>query len=136
MMADGSPLRVRSLRSVPVLAPPPFPLANATSTLNHAPLLLVWLETEEGVTGTSYAMALSASYLRAMHEIVIGFTDAVLDRPASPVDLDRELRSWLQPIGGRNPVKSAISAIEIAAWDAWQSSRACHWLRCWAVSGG
>jgi mandelate racemase len=112
-----SSARIREVRSIPVLAPPPFSLANATQTLHHAPLLLVWLTTDDGVVGTSYAMGLSVGYLRAMHEIVQEFVDLVTGQPASPVEIDRRLRSWLQPVGGRNPVSSAINAIEMATWD-------------------
>ena len=47
-------LRIRNLRARAVMAPMRRELATASGGFNRAPLVLVDLETEEGVTGISY----------------------------------------------------------------------------------
>src|SRR5262252_8260086 len=55
------PLTVRASRSVPVEVPLNFVLGTSADAIRAAPLLLVDVETEEGVTGRSYLFC----YLRA-----------------------------------------------------------------------
>lgn len=48
-----TPLTVRSLRSTAVEVPMKLPLGTSAATVRAAPLLLIDLETEEGVIGRS-----------------------------------------------------------------------------------
>ena len=45
---------VRAVRSTPVEVPPNFVLGTSMGAFRQVPLLLIDLETEEGVTGRSY----------------------------------------------------------------------------------
>src|SRR5260370_38500509 len=47
-------LTLRSIRTVGVEVPMKFPLGTSQATIRVAPLLLIDVETEEGVTGHSY----------------------------------------------------------------------------------
>ncbi|QYU67183.1 hypothetical protein J4558_19845 [Leptolyngbya sp. 15MV] len=47
-------LTLRALRGTPVLVPLRRPLGTSAMTVTHAPLMLIDLETEEGVTGHAY----------------------------------------------------------------------------------
>src|SRR6185369_9060479 len=55
------PLTLRALKSTPVEVPLNFVLGTSAGTVRAAPLLLIDLETEEGITGRSYLFC----YLRA-----------------------------------------------------------------------
>ncbi len=51
-------LKVRGVRARPVAAPMKRPLATSSGTVNVAPLLLIDLETDAGITGRSYLFAI------------------------------------------------------------------------------
>ena len=54
-------LTVRAVRATPVEVPLNFVLGTSATAIRRAPLLLIDLETEEGVTGRTYVFC----YLRA-----------------------------------------------------------------------
>jgi mandelate racemase len=53
-MAVSPALTVRAIRTVAVAVPMRFALGTSAATVREAPLLLVDLDTEEGITGRSY----------------------------------------------------------------------------------
>ena len=61
------PLTVRAVRGTPVDVPLNFVLGTSADAIRVAPLLLIDLETEEGVTGRAYLFC----YLRAAAPAVI-----------------------------------------------------------------
>src|SRR5260370_35341501 len=72
-------LTLRSIRTVGVEVPMKFPLGTSQATIRVAPLLLIDVETEEGVTGHSYlfcyvaaAGPAIASLLGEGHRVVKG----------------------------------------------------------------
>lgn len=54
-------LTVRSLRAVPVMVPMTYALGMSAATVRTAPLLLVDLETHEGITGRAYQFCYTAA---------------------------------------------------------------------------
>ena len=50
-------LTVRAVRSTPVEVPPNFVLGTSMGAFRQVPLLLIDLETEEGVTGRTYLIS-------------------------------------------------------------------------------
>jgi hypothetical protein len=104
----GTPLlTIRGVRSTPVNVPMARPLKTSAQTINLAPLLLIDLETDEGVTGRSYlfcytkmAPALIATVLSDALEVVHG------DRVA-PVDISAKLAEHYRLIGAQGVVRMA-----------------------------
>jgi mandelate racemase len=103
----GTPLlTIRGVRSTPVNVPMARPLKTSAQTINLAPLLLIDLETDEGVTGRSYlfcytkmAPALIATVLSDALEVVHG------DRVA-PVDISAKLAEHYRLIGAQGVVRA------------------------------
>src|SRR3990172_13309942 len=67
------PLTVRAIRATPVEVPLNFVLGTSMGAVRQAPLLLIDLETEEGVTGRSYLFC----YLRAAAPAIISLLGEV-----------------------------------------------------------
>ena len=63
-------LKIRSLRGRALAVPMKRPLATATGAVTIAPLLLVDLETDGGVTGRSYLFGISPSHLQPMAALI------------------------------------------------------------------
>jgi mandelate racemase len=83
-----------------------------------APLLLIDLLTEEGVTGRAYLFCYMRAAAPAIAKIVEQVESAVKGDPVAPLDLLRELATGFSLIGAQGLVRMAMAGIDIAAWDA------------------
>jgi mandelate racemase len=111
-------LTVRGIRARAVEVPMKLPLGTSAATIRSAPLLLVDVETEEGVTGRSYLfcyLPAAAGAIAAMLEEVA--RTAKGDRIA-PADLWTKLARRFKLIGVQGIVRMAMSAFDVACWDA------------------
>ena len=111
-------LTVRSIRAVGVEVPMRLPLGTSAATIRAAPLLLIDVETEEGVTGHSYVFC----YVRAAAPAIASLLAEVLrvvkgDRVA-PVELWAKLARRFTLIGVQGVVRMAMSGFDVACWDA------------------
>src|SRR5687768_1858058 len=70
----ASLLTVRNIRTTPVKVPMTYVLGTSVQAVREAPLLLVDLETEEGVTGRAYQFC----YLPAAAPAVVTMLEEVL----------------------------------------------------------
>jgi len=117
-MADTPRLTVRAIRAVGVEVPMTYALGTSRGTITKAPLLLIDLATEEGITGRSYLwcylrgiMPAIASTLALVEQLVKG------DRVA-PGDLWDKLAQRFALIGVQGLLRMAMSGLDMAAWDA------------------
>ncbi len=111
-------LTLRALRGRGVEVPMRLPLGTSAGTLRSAALLLIDLETEEGVTGRSYLFC----YLRAVAPAIsamLGEVERTLkgDKIA-PDELWSKLARRFKLIGVQGIVRMAMSGFDCACWDA------------------
>ena len=111
-------LTVRAIRSTPVEVPLNFVLGTSQGAVRQAPLLLIDLETEEGITGRSYlfcyvkaAAAGIASILREVEALTRG-------ERLTPDVLQARLTRRFMLIGVQGIVRMALAGFDVAAWDA------------------
>jgi mandelate racemase len=115
----GTPcLTVRAIRAVGVEVPMTYVLGTSRGAITKAPLLLIDVDTEEGVTGRSYLFC----YLRAAAPAIAGMLDEIAqvtkgDRVA-PVDLWAKLSKRFALIGVQGVVRMAMAGFDMACWDA------------------
>jgi mandelate racemase len=114
----AAPLTVRSLRAVGVEVPMTYALGTSRATLTRAPLLLIDLDTEEGITGRAYLFC----YLPAAAPAIAGLLDEVLrvtrGRRVAPVELWALLAKRFALIGVQGIVRMAMAGFDVACWDA------------------
>ena len=110
-------LRIRTVRSRPVSVPMKRPLATSSGTITVAPLLLIDLETDAGLTGRSYLFAIVGAHLPALKALVDAMGQLVQGDVVAPFELERKLRARYALLGVHNIVLFAMSAIDMAAWD-------------------
>ena len=111
-------LTVRGIRAVPVEVPLNFVLGTSATAVRRAPLVLVDVETDEGVTGRSYLFC----YLPAAAHAVISLLGEV-ERVAKgetvvPGQLWTRLARRFTLIGVQGIVRMAMSGFDTACWDA------------------
>jgi mandelate racemase len=112
------PLTVRDLHAVGVEVPMTYALGTSRGAITKAPLLLIDVETEEGVTGRAYLFC----YLRAAAPAIAGILQEVLEvakgHPVAPVDLWGRLARRFALIGVQGIVRMAMAGFDVACWDA------------------
>jgi mandelate racemase len=117
------PLKIRALRVRAVLAPVKRPLATSIGAVTEAPLLLLDLQTNEGIVGRAYLFALSKHHLSPIAKLVEAMAAMVKGDEVAPFDLEKKLRARYALLGVHNIVLFALSGIDMAAWDALGQAR-------------
>jgi mandelate racemase len=111
-------LHITGIRSRYVRVPMRFPLGTSAATVTEAPLLLVDLETKEGVVGRSYLFCYRDSGAKSIALILEEAAGLIQGQPVSPVDVAAFLARRYALLGVTGTVRMALAAIDIAAWDA------------------
>jgi mandelate racemase len=111
-------MKVRSVRTRAVGAPMKRPLATASGTLTESALLLLDLETDQGIVGRAYLFALGRHNLAPIAALVQAMAEMVKGDEVAPCDLERKLRARYALLGVHNIVLFAMAGIDMAAWDA------------------
>jgi mandelate racemase len=111
-------LTVHRVKIRGVKVPLTFSLGTAVAVVNKVPLLLVDVETAEGITGRSYLFCYTSSGARAIAEHLREAVDLVSDLPLTPLELAQFLQKRFALLGVTGTVRMALSALDIALWDA------------------
>jgi len=111
-------MKIQSIRTRAVGAPMKRPLATSSGAITIAPLLLVDLQTDEGIVGRSYLFGLMTQNLKPLADLVGLMGEMVQGDPVLPFELEAKLRKRHTLLGVHNIVLFAMAAIDMAAWDA------------------
>ena len=111
-------LTVRAIRAVGVEVPMTYALGTSRGVITKAPLLLIDLETEEGVTGRSYLWCYFPAAMPAIASILEEVLRMVKGERVAPVDLWARLAERFALIGVQGIVRMAMAGFDMAAWDA------------------
>lgn len=111
-------LTVRALRSVGVDVPMTHALGTSQARITSAPLLLIDLETEEGITGRAYLFCYLRAAAPAMATMLDEIGRMVMGDRVAPVELWAKLAKRFMLIGVQGVVRMAMAGLDVAAWDA------------------
>jgi len=111
-------LTIRALQGRAVSVPMKRPLGTSAQTIREAPLLLLDLVTEEGVTGRSYLFCYMPSVARALLDIVDGVSTQIQGDAVSPLEISAKLTRQFRLVGVRGVVSMAMAGLDVACWDA------------------
>ena len=95
-----------------------LPLGTSAGTLRTAPLLLIDLETEEGVTGRSYLFCYLPAAAPAIAALLGEIERSVKGERVAPADLWEKLARRFKLIGVQGIVRMAMAGFDVACWDA------------------
>jgi mandelate racemase len=95
-----------------------YALGTSRGVITKAPLLLIDLETEEGVTGRSYLWCYFAAAMPAIAKILEEVARVVEGERIAPADLWSKLAERFALIGVQGIVRMAMAGFDVAAWDA------------------
>jgi mandelate racemase len=113
-----SALTIRSLRATAVEVPMNHVLGTSAAAVRAAPLLLIDLDTEEGVTGRSYLFCYMRGAAPAMAAMVAEVERLVKGERSHPRELWPKLARRFTLIGLQGIVRMAVAGLDVAWWDA------------------
>ncbi len=94
------------------------PLGTSAARMTHAPFVLIDLETEEGVAGRAHAFCYMDVAVPAIRRVVDTAAEFLVGRKIVPAEIEQALRTRFTLLGLPGMVGMALSAIDVACWDA------------------
>src|SRR5215213_7069823 len=111
-------LTIRALRSVIVDVPMTYVLGTSQGRITSARLLLIDLDTEEGVTGRTYLFSYTPAAAPAIAAMLEAIESMVKGDAVAPEVLWDKLSRRFFLMGVQGIVRMAMAALDVAAWDA------------------
>jgi mandelate racemase len=111
-------LTFKGIRARPVLLKLKRPVFARIATLTDWPLVLIDLYTEEGIVGRSYLEPYVVKSMRYLIPALQDFGEMLKGRRVAPFELYDAARKSLHFVGYEGMSMIAVSALDMAAWDA------------------
>jgi mandelate racemase len=111
-------LTIRSIRTVAVHVPMKRALGTSARRMDTAPLVLIDVESEVGVTGRAYVFCYLPAATAGVEAIVREAAAQVSGDRIAPVDLNTKLARHFRLLGVHGLVTMALAGFDAACWDA------------------
>src|SRR5207237_9418677 len=109
--APPAKLTIGGLRTRAVRVAMRRPLGTSGGTITHAPLVLIDLETEQGVPGRAYLFAYSDLGARTLRQLLAGIAEMVRGDAVAPVAIAKKLHSRFTLIAREGLTTMAMSGL-------------------------
>ena len=109
---------IRSVKARAVVAPISRPVKNAFGVIEAAPLVLIDVVTDQGVTGRSYIFAYAKLTLAPLVHLIEQIGGDLTGKAIAPFDLMAEMDAKFRLLGWQGLVGMAVSGLDMAFWDA------------------
>jgi L-alanine-DL-glutamate epimerase-like enolase superfamily enzyme len=111
-------MKIINFKTTLVDVPFEKPIATAIHSISSAGCVLLELETDAGIVGESYVFTLNGVRLKALHEMLLGFSHQVEGRdPHFVAAIWQNIWNEMNPIGHKGFSVMALAAIDTACWD-------------------
>ncbi|MHA1566925.1 MAG: enolase C-terminal domain-like protein [Alphaproteobacteria bacterium] len=111
-------LTIKDVKARAVRAPLARPITTAVATIPSAPLILIDVETDQGIVGRSYIFGYSPVTLRPLVELIANLAEMLRGKSVSPVERMRDFDNGFRLLGRQGLLGMAISGLDMAFWDA------------------
>ena len=116
-MSDHLPT-IRALKVRCADVPLSRPLRTAVGGITAAPLVLIDLETGDGVTGHAYVFAYTQVAMAPVAKFLENISGELEGKSISPVERSKEFEHRFRLMGRQGLVGMALSGLDMALWDA------------------
>ena len=111
-------LTLEGIKVRPILLPLERPVVAKIATLYNWPLILIDLQTKEGIRGRSYLEPYVPKSMKYLVSALNDLGELFKGKPIVPLDLFEQARKSLHFVGYEGLSMIAISGFDMAAWDA------------------
>ena len=109
---------IRSVKARAVVAPISRPVKNAFGVIEAAPLVLIDVVTDQGITGHSYIFAYAKLTLVPLVHLIEEIGRDLTGKVIAPFDLMAAMDAKFRLLGWQGLVGMAVSGLDMAFWDA------------------
>lgn len=117
-MAHAESLTIHSLRVRVVRVPMQHPHQTAGGVVSESPLVLTDVYTDNGIVGHSVVFTYTPAALKPTAELIQNFEMLVKGESLAPIEIEQKLAKRFRLLGTQGLVGIALSAIDMALWDA------------------
>jgi mandelate racemase len=117
-MVAPQKLTLRCLRARPVLLKLAQPIVARIATIADWPVIVIDLQTEEGVVGRSYLEPYTPKTMRYLVAALHDMGDMLKGKALAPTEIYELARKSLHFVGYQGLSMIAVSGLDMAAWDA------------------
>lgn len=111
-------LTIRGIRARGIDLALQRPVETASGVMRTAPLVLIDLFTEEGITGASYVRCYTPVALQPLAALIANLGPLVAGDAAVPADVEHKLQRHFRLLGPQGLTGIAMAGIDMALWDA------------------
>jgi mandelate racemase len=109
---------IRGVKARAVIAPISRPVRNAFGVIEAAPLVLIDVATDQGITGRSYIFAYTKLTLAPLVHLIEAIGRDLTGKAIAPFDLMAVMDAKFRLLGWQGLVGMAVSGLDMAFWDA------------------
>jgi mandelate racemase len=109
---------IRSVKARALVAPISRPVRNAFGVIEAAPLVLIDVATDQGVTGHAYLFGYSKLTLKPLVMLIEEIGRELVGKAIVPFDLMAALDAKFRLLGWQGLIGMAVSGLDMAFWDA------------------
>src|SRR6266478_5799624 len=109
---------IRSVKARAIVVPLKRPVKNAFGIIEAAPLVLIDVVTDQGVTGRSYIFAYTKMTLKPLVHLIEEIGRDLTSQAIAPFDLMAAMDAKFLLLGWQGLVGMAVSGLDMAFWDA------------------
>ena len=110
--------KIRELRVRAVRVPMAQPHKTASGTISESPLVLTDIVADDGTTGHSMIFTYTVAALKPTADLIKNLEPFVKGELVAPIDLADKFAKRFRLLGLQGLVAMAVSAIDMAIWDA------------------
>ena len=127
---------IRSVKARAVVAPISRPVKNAFGVIDSAPLVLIDVATDLGISGRAYIFAYTSLTLKPLVHLIEQIGLGLVGKPVAPFDLMAEMDRKFRLLSWQGLVGMAVSGLDRAFWDALGhvAGRPLAWIRAFTAS--
>jgi mandelate racemase len=111
-------LTVRSIGAIGVEVPMTYALGTSRGRITKAPLVLIDVQTDEGITGRAYLWSYFRQAMPAIASILQAIEERIAGQRVEPETLWAMLAERFALIGVQGIVRMAMAGFDVACWDA------------------
>ncbi len=112
-----SDIKISAIRARAVSAPLARPITTAKVSIPKAPLVLIDMETDSGITGRAYIFAYTPVTLKPLVSIIDELAALLVGEATAPVAVLENLSNRFRLLGKQGLLGMAMSGLDMALWD-------------------